>query len=408
MRVLIVSQYYPPENVPLPASLARGLAERGHAVRVLTAFPNYPSGRIFDGFTQRWRQREMQDGVAVCRVPLFPSHSSSALARMVNYLSFGLSSLTARRYARGADVVYVYATQMTAAMGPWLWRMTGGAPYVLHVQDLWPDSITGSSLVSQGLGAYATRAILTPWLDSVYRGANSIVAIAPTMRQTLIERGVEPRKLFSVFNWADGAPSASTSTPDHLLDAPIRLVYAGNVGDMQDLGTLVHAVARLPKDAVRLKIIGDGVALPKVRALAESLDADNVEFAGRVSPESMASVYADADFALVTLKNLPSFHGTIPSKLQAALAHGVPVVTTVPGDVRGIVGAADVGFVAEPEDVDSLEAALRAAVGLSTDDRARMGQRAEELYAERFSSVAGVMQLEDILASAIRRTEGRP
>ena len=122
---------------------------------------------------------------------------------MANYVSFGLSAATARSFAREVDVVYVYATQMTPALGPWLWRLTGGAPYVLHVQDLWPDSITGSSLVKGGLGARVVDAALTLGSPSVYRHAAAVIGIAPTMVETLIKRGVDRRKAHLVYNWAD-------------------------------------------------------------------------------------------------------------------------------------------------------------------------------------------------------------
>ena len=128
MKILVVSQYYPPEGVTIPAEIAQGLADKGHDVRVLTGFPNYPSGKIFPGYKQSWRSKEFDGQVSILRVPLVTDHSTSALRRMINYLSFALSSATARNYAKNVDVIYIYATQMTPAFGPWLWRKLGGAP----------------------------------------------------------------------------------------------------------------------------------------------------------------------------------------------------------------------------------------------------------------------------------------
>ena len=133
MNILIVSQYYPPEGVTIPAEIAQGLADKGHKVRVLTGFPNYPSGNIFPGYKQKWRSKGTDGQVEILRVPLVTDHSASALRRMTNYLSFAFTSSTAKKYANDADVIYVYATQMTPALGPWLWKKLGGAPYVLHV-----------------------------------------------------------------------------------------------------------------------------------------------------------------------------------------------------------------------------------------------------------------------------------
>lgn len=403
MKVLVVSQYYPPENVPIPAAVARGLRERGHRVRVLTGFPNYPEGKVFPGYRQRWRDLGTQDGIDVCRVPLYADHSGNPVARMINYLSFALSSATARRHSRGADVVYVYATQMTAAMGPWLWRATRGRPYVLHVQDLWPDSIVGSSLVGGSRAGRAIGALLKPWLASVYRRASAVVAIAPTMAETLRGRGVDPDKIHVVHNWADdhvGARSADASAAPAQASGTTTFLYAGNVGDMQDLETVVRAVDKLRDEPVRLRIVGDGVALDRVRATVEELGAEHVHLDGRVPSEQMPAIYADADYALITLRDLPVFHGTIPSKLQAALASATPVVTTVPGDARRIVEAGGVGFTAAGEDVDSLERALRRAHETTAAQRAELSRRSRQLYDEKFSSDAGLDSLESILMTA--------
>lgn len=128
MRVLILTQYYPPENTLISSTLAQGLVQRGHQVRVLTGYPNYPTGKVYPGFTQRWRGRERQGQVDVLRVPLWPDHSQNPARRSLNYASFALSATTAYSFARGADVIYVYGTQMTPAFAPWVWRLLGGLP----------------------------------------------------------------------------------------------------------------------------------------------------------------------------------------------------------------------------------------------------------------------------------------
>jgi len=398
MKILIVSQYYAPENVAIPSTLARSLAAKGHRVTVLTGYPNYPEGRLFDGYRQRWRSREADGTVDVLRVPLWIDHSQGAVRRTLNYTSFGLSAATASDLGRDADVIYVYATQMTPALAPWVWRVIGGAPYVLHVQDLWPDSITGSSLVS-GRAARLVNAVLAPWLSAVYRRAAAVIGIAPTMVQTLIGRGVDPIRAHLVYNWADEQPFADAAG-EPPRQSGTSILYGGNVGDMQDLETAVRAAHQARDAGVTLTIVGDGVALPRVRAVAEQLGSTNVTFLGRVAPEQMGAYFRSADYALVTLKDLPAFRGTIPSKLQAALSHGKPVVTTVQGDVRALVDELGVGFTADAEDVDALEVAFRRAAALSGRARADMAVRARSAYSGRFSLEAGVAAVEEILQAA--------
>lgn len=262
MKVLIVSQYFPPEGVPIPGQLAHCLDERGHEVVVLTGYPNYPDGVVFEGYKQRWRHRERQVGVGVMRVPLYPNHSASPFRRLLNYSSFGVTATTARRFATGADVVYVYATQMTAAFGPWLWRVTGGAPYVLHVQDLWPDSISGSSLVGGGRTSKIVDRTLTPWLSSVYRKSSAVIGIAPTMIETLASRGVDRSKLHLVYNWSGDEPHEVSTRHGSPSDG-VTVLYAGNVGDMQNLEVAVEAAHRCESEGFKLQILGAGAVVTR-------------------------------------------------------------------------------------------------------------------------------------------------
>lgn len=401
MRVLVLSQYYPPENAMIPATLARSLAAKGHQVKVLTGHPNYPEGRLFDGYRQQWRATEWDGPVEVLRVPLWIDHSQSAARRTLNYASFGLSAATAYNFAKDADVIYVYATQMTPAFAPWVWRLFGGAPYVLHVQDLWPDSITGSSMVTRRSAAVVEGA-LAPWLGSVYRNAHAVIGIAPTMVQTLVERGVQSHKAHLIYNWAHEGPAATAHRPSPPRDGATRILYGGNVGDMQDLETAVRAAHQAHDAGVRLTIVGDGVALPRVRAVADELGCTNVTFEGRVPPDRIGQHYAASDFALVSLKDLPMFRGTIPSKFQASLAHGKPVITSVQGDLRRFVDHLRVGFTADAENHHSLERAFRRAARLHEHERRAMAERARVAYEDWFSLRAGTEAVERVLQQAVR------
>lgn len=408
MKVLIVSQYYPPEAVPLPADLAQGLSSRGHQVKVLTGFPNYPAGKVFAGYRQRWRSVEKSGAVEIHRVPLFADHSQSALKRMLNYFSFAFSSATARRLSRGADVVYVYATQMTAGFGPWLWRITGGRPYVLHVQDLWPDSIVGSSMMTGGTKERVISGALGPWLRSAYRRASAVIGIAPTMVTTLVSRGVSAERAHLVYNWAD-AGEPVVKPLDAVSSSPrAEIVYAGNIGDMQDLGTAVRAAHAAADAGVVLTLVGDGVVKADLQALVGELGAGNVRFEDPVPRDRMPEIYARADYGLVSLKDMPVFRGTIPSKFQAVLSAGVPVVTTVQGDVRHLVDDGEVGLSADAESVASLEAAFRAASALPADERAAMARRGREMYDTHFSRESGISSIEELLSAAAKeKSRGR-
>lgn len=405
MRIAIVSQYYPPERITLVPMLARALAERGHEIRVVTGFPNYPDGKLFDGFRQRFGHDESDQGIPVRRVPLLISHSQNPLGRVLNYVSFGLSALSASRFTRDADVVYIYATQMTAAIAPAVWQRFRGQPYVLHVQDLWPESIVGANMLPKEASRIVSRTI-SPWLRSVYRRSAAVVGIAPTMTRTLIQRGA-PKTSRTIYNWAENAGRRET-TADSQQHGALRLVYGGNIGEMQDFSTVIEALA-LTRDLndVHVDVYGTGVLLEDVKGQAERLGLDCVEFHGWVDTATMAEAYDQADFSLVPLKDLPVFKMTIPSKFQASMSAGIPVITTAQGDLACMIARENVGYAASPGDPASLAVAIRNAHSTSAACRAQMGRQARSLYENTMSIDAALDALEEVLKDASRTDNTR-
>ncbi len=399
-RVLVLSQYFPPEGAQYAASIVEASERAGHTVRVLTGYPNYPEGKLFPGYRQRWRGREVVDGMRTLRVPLYTDHSDSFVKRFANYASFGASSTSALRLGRGADAVYVYATQMTAALGPWVWNLTGGAPYVLHVQDLWPDSITGSSVSGGSRTKKTIEALINPWLTSVYRHAARIVVISPSMKRMLTERGVDADKIDVIYNWAHVPEDAEPlDLPEK--SGPTRLLYAGNLGEMQDLETLVRAVSAFDDSEVHLTMVGNGRETARLKELVQSFAATNIEFLPGVPREQMEELYKDAHFSMVTLRDLPVFEATIPSKLQASVARGVPVITTVRGDVADLVSGG-AGFAARPGDVDDLVRTIREAHNQDQDQYDEMRTAAFDLYKREFKRDKALARFGALLSEVAR------
>ncbi|PYD00602.1 glycosyltransferase WbuB [Microbacterium esteraromaticum] len=406
MRVVIITQYFPPDPPSwIPGGLARELLARGHEVRVLTTFPHYESGRVADGFSQRLHHVERDGNLIVRRVPLFASHSTNAVARIANYVSVATSMRLARRFVKGVDVAYVYATPMTVADPARAWARSMKIPFVLHVQDMWPESVTGSGFLPTWAEQIA-RVPLDWWLRRVYQRAAATVAIAPSMREMLIERGVPADRATTIFNWSDDADAATARTQPEPSTAGLSLVYAGNLGRMQDLETIVQAFARvqdLPN--VTLRIAGSGVLERELRSMVDSLGVRGVEFVGRINATEVAELYARSDFQFVTLKDLPIFDGTIPSKFQAGIANGLPAISTVRGDLRGLIEQNGLGFTADAENADSLAAAIRRAYGTSHQERKAYRFRARKYYETTMSKKAAVDDIEKLLQSAALETK---
>ena len=413
MKIGIVTQWWPPEPAShIPHDLAHGLTTRGHSVKVLTGFPNYPDGVIYPGYRQRWDARFSLDGISVRRVPLYASHDSSATRRAANYLSFAASSsIAAVRFFADVDVVYTYLTPATAATAATCLKAFRAIPSVIHVQDLWPETVTASAMVSNGRMARTVDRILHQAMHQLYRRSTSVAVIAPTMRELVVTRGADPRHVPVVLNWADEAlfrPVAATCEARKEVGYRERctIMYAGTIGPLQNVEASVRAAAAA-RDAVDLVLVGSGIAQAEAQQLATALGADNVRFLGRRPAADMAALYAAVDFQLVTLRNLPIFHGTIPSKLQAALACGSPVVTSAPGDCAAFVEQHGVGVASAPDDWRALADRFRHVAKLSAGERAEMARRAVRVYRTHMSERAGIDQIERILIEASApRTQG--
>lgn len=406
MRVLVLSQWYPPEKAAIPADIAEGLAGRGHEVSVLTGFPNYPTGKVYEGWRQRaWLDTRVQD-YRVRRVALYPSHDTSPVRRAAGYLSFGATSTVfGWPRLRAADVIYVYHPPLTAAIGPWINRLFGGAPYVLHVQDLWPDSVLEAGMLPAALEE-PVRGLLTRICDSTYHRASGVVAIAPTMAAILHQRGVPEERLHVVPNWADESiffPVArKASTGEQIgLTGYFTVMFAGNIGELQGLDTAICAAARVRDlPAFRLALVGSGVARYKLQALARSVQADNVLFVDPQPLERMNDVAAAADVQLVSLKDLDFLRGTIPSKLGTLLASGLPIICAVNGDAKDLVESAGAGWTCASESVEELERAFRDAYRTPREVRQALGSAGRAYYESHLASQKGVARIEHILRSA--------
>jgi colanic acid biosynthesis glycosyl transferase WcaI len=409
MRILIVTQWWPPEPGWLIASLGHSLSSKGHDVHVVTGFPNYPSGKLYPGFRQRWRLRSRDSGLTVTRVPLYPSHDRSAVGRVLNYLSFGLTSaLIGTLTAPRPDVVHIYHPPITSALSGLVARFVRRVPYLLHIQDMWPESVIDSGMVPRGRVGRLVSWVLSQVCMVAYWGAARIVVISPGMKSLLVERGVDPSKISVIYNWCDES-TFGPAEPDPAFrtamgwDDRCVVLYAGNFGDYQGLDSAVTAAAALAdKTNLQLVLVGSGIASEKIRALVEEVGARNVSILERVQPEAMRALNAAADFMLVSLIDLPFLAATIPGKTQVALASGKPVIMAVRGDAADLIRSAEAGISCAP-DTEGLRAAFAHAAALPGPARQEMGARARSLYVEVLSLSRATTELEELMCGCTGR-----
>lgn len=412
MKIGILTQWFEPEPAKIPTSLSQYLVDKGHDVKVLTGFPNYPAGKIYQGYRQSWKHEDLTAGVPTLRVPQYISHDSDGLHRMMSFLTFAVMALMHARWLRDRQVIYVYATPMSVCLSVLYLRWVHRIPYILHIQDLWPESVVDSGMIRSAPLRKLVNRVLHVLLRIVYRNAAHTVAIAPSMASTLQVRGVSPDSLSVVYNWEVERPvpnAADVAAFRNRVSSPDRwlMLYAGNVGMVQDIETIVRAASSLgPESGIDFAIVGAGATLNEMKELSESLGVRNLSFIDRIPFAEMGPVYAAADFQLVTLLDRPVFRGTVPSKVGASLAAGVPIITTVLGDVAAMCREGKFGWVSEPENPQALAAVCRKAVAAGRHEREVMAASARSYFEARLSLESGMDSMDQLFRGALMDLEG--
>jgi colanic acid biosynthesis glycosyl transferase WcaI len=382
---------------------AKGLAEIGHRVEVVTGFPNYPAGKIYPGYRIRASQRENIDSIPVLRLPLFPSHSNSTLGRIANYISFGASAaLLAPLQIERPDVIYVY-NLITLGLAARLARRFHGCSVLLDVQDLWPESVLSSGMMKNRW----MRRILQRWCAAEYARPDHITVLSPGFKQRLLEQGVPARKVDVVYNWCEEIPINLAASEKRQLrrelcfEGRFVVLFAGTMGRVQALDVAIAAAAavrdRCP--TILFAFLGGGVDVARLKSLAQG--QPNVRFMPKCSvPEAMRVISA-ADALLVHLKDDPLFGITIPSKTQAYLYAGKPILMGVRGDAADLVKQAGSGIAFEPENLESLVGAVEEMFGKTDLERSQMGVRGRAFYLKRLSFAEGLQRFNGLFQRLI-------
>lgn len=406
-RALLVSQWFPPEPAQQPLWIAKAMQSAGFITEVLTGVPNYPTGDVVSGHRATEFVTETIHGITVHRTPLFPSHDASAAGRILNYLSWMTSAASAGlRHFRRADVVLVYSSPATVAFPAMVARRLFRVPYVLLVQDVWPDSIFASGFLTGPL-RWPLERVLHRYVGQTYRRASHIVVISPGMRDLLQTRGVPESKLTVVYNWVaeddDGrtCPEGALRARLGLTGDDFLIMYAGNHGAAQGLDAVLHGVGLVPfRERCHLVLIGDGVDKPRLQQIAERVAPRRIHFLEPQGRDVVRSFTADADAQLVSLADKPLFSVTVPSKLQAAMLEGSPILAVALGDVSRIVDECHAGFCASPgKPMEIADAILKFRRTERSELRA-MGRRARVHYVQLMAEQVGMQRLAEVLVDA--------
>ena len=402
MKLLVVSQYFWPENFII-GDFVRKLAERGHEVVVATGKPNYPDGAVFSGYRAGGIVRERCfDQVDVMRVPIWPRGSGGGINLALNYLSFvffGIVCFPWLLRSRNFDAILVFApSPITQVIPAVLLKRLKRAHLAVWVQDMWPESLAATGFV-RNASVLKAVGVLVRW---IYAQCDTLLLQSRAF-QAPTTIYADPEKLLYFPNSVD--PDLPVGTAKLL---PVELssqlankfcvVFAGNIGKAQAVETIVKAAELLrDKPEISLVLVGSGSMLSWVQTQKSFLKLDNLVLPGRFPAESMPELFGKASALLVSLKSGEGLAHTVPSKIQAYLAAGRPIVAALTGEGAKMVWEAGAGLVCEPESATALADCIRRMHNLPIAQRDIMGQKGRACFDRNFDMNSQVVRLVEIL-----------
>ena len=386
MRVLVLSQYYWPESFRIN-EVVESLRCVGCHITVLTGQPNYPQGDVFDGYhAGGFGAQQHELGYSIYRVPLVPRGRGGAIGLATNYLSFVLSACVLGPWLlrkQHFDVVFVYAPSPIIQAIPAVWlAYLKRAKLLTWVQDLWPQSLEATGFVRSRRVLDAV-AVLVRWIyrhcDLLLVQSQAFISPVKAMAgKTPVQYHPNPGEL--AFDQA-----GSLGPPALVLEPGFNVVFAGNLGTVQALGTVLDAAELLlPHADVRIVLVGSGSRSEWLHQEVVRRQLGNVQLAGRFATEAMPGILAQASALLVSLARNPIMSQTVPSKMQAYLAAGKPIIASLDGEGARVLEASGAGVACPSEDAAALAEAVLRLRAIPQAELQRMGAAGQIYYKQHF------------------------
>lgn len=388
-QILIISQYYYPENFRIN-DISREWAERGYEVTVITGIPNYPQGRFYKGYSWFKRRREKIDGIHVIRLPVIPRGNNSAML-VLNYISFVISGFFWKLFTDvKADRVFIFeVSPMTQALvGVWFAKRRK-IPCYIYVQDLWPENVE----IITGIHNKRIIFAINKMVDYIYKHCKKIFVPSPSFVKKLEEReSVFLNKESKVIYWPQYAevfyhPVERTFLPDVPNDDKFKIAFTGNIGYAQGLDVLPRTAKLLKEQGIACSfyIIGDGRYREKLEQEIRENEVEEMFFLlGRKEPEEIPGYLAHFDAAFLSFADNPLFEMTIPAKLQSYMACGMPIIAAASGETERIIKEAQCGICCGLEEEKELLQAVMTMVQMPKGIIAQMGNNALVYYDRHF------------------------
>ncbi|MEH6908008.1 glycosyltransferase family 4 protein [Neobacillus drentensis] len=394
MKILVVCQYFYPEQFRVN-DICFELVKDGHNVTVLTGLPNYPSGVVDNRYKAFKNRTEIINGVKVIRSWLL-GRGKGSLQLALNYVSFAISStLKAMFIKRDFDIILVYQlSPVTMALPGILLKKLAKKPLILYCHDLWPESITSAGVSTEGF-LYLVLLKLCKW---IYRSADEIFISSQLFKEYFCNKLLIQSPITHLPVYAEALFEGIGSRVRQ--DDSINLLFAGNIGEMQSVETIILAANEL-KDAKHLffHLVGDGSSRERCEELAGQLGLLNVIFHGQHPITEMPKFYEMADAFLITLKANKIISYTLPNKIQSYMAARKPIIGAIDGETQRVIIEANCGLCVTAENYLKLAEVIRQFV-VEKDKHSFYGRNARDYYDRNFSKEKYMKRLKELLKSA--------
>ena len=350
-KILIVTEYFYPEEFKIN-DVALDWKNKGYDVDVLTMVPTYPVSEVFDGYENKWYQKNVWNGIDIYRVKAVTGYKTSLLKKLLKYFAFMISgSIVAVKIGKKYD--YIFGFNMSALTGMFpaiMIKKFYKKPVAFWAQDIWPDSIYAYGFKKTKILSF----LLDGFVKFMYHNIDNIAISGKGFEKKLKPYCNQNLNFNYLPNWADNLDMNMDAVIFNE-DKKVHFTFAGNVGKVQNLENIIKAFNNLDieyQDKSQLNIIGDGSALEELKVIAKN---SNIIFHGRKPREEMAKYYKASDFLIVSLIDKPIFEVTVPAKTQTYILAKKPILAIINGDTADIVKDNNLGYTTSPTDLKDIE-----------------------------------------------------
>lgn len=365
MHILFLTDNFPPEgNAPASRTFehARVWVELGNKVTVITCAPNFPEGKVFEGYSNDWINRETMEGIDVVRVKTYITANEGFVKRILDFMSFMVTGFCAGLFVKKPDIVVATSPQFFTAVSGWAVSAFKRKPFVFELRDVWPASITAVGAMKKSL----VIRLLEKLEMFLYRCADKIIAVGDGYKNEIIERGVPADKISVVLNGVDSniykpqSQKAKDYAEQYGLTGKFVVGYVGTHGMAHALDKVLDAAELLKgNDSIRILLAGGGAAKPALEARIARENLNNVICIPRQPKERMPDLWSLCDLSLVSLKDTDLFATVIPSKIFESMGMGLPIIISAPdGESTKIVVQNESGLAIPPENPKELAKAI--------------------------------------------------